>query len=387
MVNRTAHRFALLLLCPGLLLLFSSGVFAQVVKVTATPPSIADATKPSTVVLHVTKPDNSAVDQTFVDLLGSVKVGDATVQHQFDAARSDITITSPLNLTGAQRIQLLNKTGQPLGETTLQYPAARGQTDASSSTNTAGSNAGGGGADALAARINGTVNSPWYRISNILLFAALLAPFIYTLVRVINFSRASFRNPLGFPVGSFRAMLAFTLVAYLGFYILTSILTASDFQPPQSLLGIVATVVGFYFGTRSGEDATTDPGVSGIVRGMVRLGTNPARGAMVKFKRDDGTEPYIRITDVDGHFVVVGVKSGKYKVRAEATGSLPSDPVDLTVSEGSDQEIVVTLKPPTPPGPPAPPAQPNQPNPPNPPAQPGQPNPPGQPNQPGQPNP
>lgn len=344
----TAHRFALLLLCPGLLLLFSSGVRAQVVKVTANPSSIADAAKPSPVVLHVTKADNSDVDQTFNDQFGSVKVGDTTVQHQFDAAKGDITITPPASLTGAQKVQLLNKTGQPLGETTVQYPAATGST---------GSNAG-GNPDRLGQRIDDQVKSWWYRGVMALLFAALLLPFSLTLVRVIRFSRSSFRNPLGFPVGSFRAMLAYTLVAYLGFYILTSILTVSAFPPPDSLLGIVATVVGFYFGTRSTEE-TTDPGVSGIVRGIVRLGTNPARGATVKFKREDGTEPYIRITDVDGHFVVVGVKAGKYKVRAEITGSLPSDPVDVTVSEGSDQEIAITIKPPTPPTPPTPPNQPN----------------------------
>ena len=363
----TAHRFAFLLFCPALLLVFSSCVGAQVVKVTANPTAITDAAKPTPVVLHITKPDDSAVEQTFKDQLGSVKVGDATVQHQFDAAKADVTITPPASLTGTQKVQLLNKTGQTLGETTLQYPAATGS-NTPPMTNP----------DRLGARIDDTVKSTWYRGVIAILFAALVLPFVFTLVRVIRFSRSSFRNPLGFPVGSFRAMLAYTLVAYLGFYILTSILTASDFRPPESLLGIVATVVGFYFGTRSMEEGG-DPGVSGIVRGIVRLGTNPARGATVKFKRDDGTEPYIRITDVDGNFVLVGAKAGKYKVRAELTGATPSDPVDVTVSEGSDQEIVITLKPPTPPGPPPPPAQPNQPGQPNPPAPP---NPPGQPNQP-----
>ena len=60
----TAHRYALLLVSSGLLLLFSSGVRAQTVKVTANPSSITDATKPSAVVLHVTKADDSAVDKT-----------------------------------------------------------------------------------------------------------------------------------------------------------------------------------------------------------------------------------------------------------------------------------------------------------------------------------
>ena len=370
-IRHRTHRFALLLLYPGLMLLVSSGVHAQVVKVTANPSSIADAAKPSTVVLHVTKADDTAVDQTFTDQFGSVRVGDTTVQHQFNGAKGDITITPPAKLTGTQKVQLLNKTGQTLGETTLQYPVA---TESNAAAGTI--------PDRLGQRIDDTVKSTWYRGVMAILFAALLLPFSYTLVRVIRFSRSSFRNPLGFPVGSFRAILAYTLVAYLGFYILTSILTASSFEPPDSLLGIVATVVGFYFGTRSTEEGI--PGDSGIVRGIVRLGTNPARGATVKFKREDGTEPYIRITDVDGHFVVIGVKPGKYKVRAETTGSLPSDAVDVTVTEGSDQEIAITIKPPNPPAPPAPPAPPNQPGQPNPLTPPNQP---AQPIQPDQPNP
>jgi hypothetical protein len=186
------------------------------------------------------------------------------------------------------------------------------------------------------------MNSYWYYGIVTILFGGLLIPFGYTIARVIRFSRSSFRNALGFPVGSFRAILAYTLVAYLGFYILTSVLSVSEFKPPEFLLGIVATVVGFYFGSKTGEDGTPDPS-AGIVRGIVRIGTNPARGALVKFTREDGSEPYSRITDLEGHFELRGARAGKYKVIAVLTGSSPSKPQDLNITEGSDQEIEIVI--------------------------------------------
>jgi hypothetical protein len=334
-----AHRFAFVVLCPGLLLLFSSGISAQF-KMTAKPNSITDATKPGQVVLQVTKEDGTAVEAPFREQVGSVKVGDDTAPHQFGTAPGDINITPPANRTGAQTVQLLNKQGQQLAQTQLQYPAA------------GGSNPPAGGSNPAPTTTPTSPNEPlklpanwgWFFAIVSGLYAALMIPFVYTIYRVIRFSRSSFRNPLGFPVGSFRAMLAYTLVAYMGFYVLTSILSFSDFRPPESILGIVATVIGFYFGNRTGEEGTVDPGTAGIVRGIVRIGTNPARGATVKFKREDGTEPYSRITDIDGRFDLVGAKPGKYKVRAEASGSPPSDGVDVNVTEGSDQEIVITIK-------------------------------------------
>ena len=102
--------------------------------------------------------------------------------------------------------------------------------------------------------------------------------------------------------------------------------------------------MGFYFGTRSGEEGGADPGTSGIVRGIVRSGTNPARGAVVKFQRtSDGSQLYSRISDIDGRFDVVGVKPDKYTVSA-ATGGSASDALPISVSEGSDQEILLEIK-------------------------------------------
>lgn len=313
-------------------LILATNVCAQSqVNVTANLPAVTDASKPGDVVLHVTKTDGTAIDATFGSQLSSVNVGgtDAAIKST-DIPNGNITITPPANLTGSQRVQLFGPNNQLLGETQLQYP---GQTSAAA-TSTPGP---------IEIRQNSLSQSWWYRVSVLVLFALLLVVFGFTIYRVIRFSKSSFRNAGGFPVGSFRAILAFTLVAYLGFYILASVLSITDFPLPDSLLGIVATVIGFYFGSRSTEEGSAEAGPAGVVRGLVNAGPNPARGASVKFKRDDGTEPYIRVTDVEGRFAPVNAKPGKYTVRAEVTG-LPPGEVAITVSEGSDQEIVIPIK-------------------------------------------
>lgn len=315
-----------------MILILAASAFAQSqVKVTASPPSVTDASKPGDVVLHVTKTDGSAIDATFGSQLMSVNVGGTPAAiKSTDIPNGSITITPPANLTGSQRVQLFGPNNQSLGETQLQYP---GQSSAAASS-TPGP---------IEIRQNSLSQSWWYRVAVLVLFALLLVVFGYTIYRVIRYSRSSFRNAGGFPVGSFRAILAFTLVAYLGFYILASILSITNFPPPDSLLGIVATVIGFYFGSRSTEEGSAEAGPAGLVRGLVNAGPNPARGALVKFKREDGTEPYIRITDVEGRFAPVHAKPGKYTVRAEVTGLTPGE-VTITVTEGSDQEIVISVK-------------------------------------------
>jgi hypothetical protein len=99
------------------------------------------------------------------------------------------------------------------------------------------------------------LESNWYPLVISLLFAVLLLGFAATIARVILRSKSSFRSPLGLPEGSLRAMLAFLLVAFLGFYVYASVLSLSDFKLPDALLGIIATVIGFYFGSRSVEGA------------------------------------------------------------------------------------------------------------------------------------
>ena len=306
-------------------------VFAQTAQliVTPDPSSVSDAATPSDVVLHLIKADGTGVPQNFASQLGSVKVGTtAAVIKATDERTATVTITPPANLTGTQTVQLLDRTGQLLGQTRLQYPAQSATSNATPPP--------------IEVRQNSLSQSWWYRVAVIVFFLLVVGIFVFTLARVINFSRSSFRNPLGFPVGSFRAMLAFTLVAFLGFYIFASVLSISNFPPPESLLGIVATVIGFYFGSRTSEEGATDPGVAGIVRGMVNAGKEPAAGAIVRFRREDGSEPYMRVTDMVGRFTPVNAKPGKYTVHAELTG-LKAAEVTITVAEGSDQEIVITL--------------------------------------------
>ena len=326
-----ARRFLMVVLGHTLLLSCFSFALAQTVNVAVNPTSVADPTKPAPVTMRVTKPDGAAVDAGFNDQVGAVQVGAVDVAFKPGTAPGEITFTPRADLKGAQKVELFNKTGQSLGTTQLQYP------DAAAGTTTTPV------PDRAEDRRDRLMNSKWYYGMVSLIFAGLLFPFAYIIVRVIQFSKSSFRSPLGFPVGSFRAILAYTLVAYLGFYILTSVLSVAAFDPPEYLLGIVATVVGFYFGSRTGEEGTVDPS-AGIVRGIVRLGTNPARGALVEFKRDDGKVPYTRITDVEGHFELRGARAADYTVTATITGSSPSDPKKITVAEGSDQEIELVIK-------------------------------------------
>jgi len=302
-------RLAIMASCLTVILILAYGVYAQQaqLKLTVTSAPITDASKPADVVLHVTHSNGTGIDQNTVTQFGSVKVGDASVSiKSTDVAGSNVTFTPPPNLTGIQKVQLLDKNNQALGETQLQYPP---QSPSPTPTATP---------SAIETRQNNLSGSLWYTLSILVLFGFMLATFVILIYRVIKFSRSSFRTATGFPVGSFRTILAFILVALLAFYVLTSILSISEFSPPQSLLGIVATVIGFYFGSRSSEEGAVDPGVAGIVRGIVTAGPVPARGAVVKFRRDDGTEPYIRVTDVEGRFTPVSASARVLALRTRS---------------------------------------------------------------------
>lgn len=183
----------------------------------------------------------------------------------------------------------------------------------------------------------------WYYVLVSLMFFAVLVPFVLAIYRGTSGSPATNNRPLGLPVGSFRSILAYSLVAYLGFYVLTSILSVSLFAPPDFLLGIVATVIGFYFGSRAGGDEETST-KTGTVRGIVRQGTFPARGALIRFRRtDDNTVPYSRLSDLDGRFELRGAKPGGYIVSASLTGAQPSPDQEISVAEGSDHEIEINI--------------------------------------------
>ena len=68
-----------------------------------------------------------------------------------------------------------------------------------------------------------------------MIFFGLLIGFAATIMRVILRSKSSFRSPLGLPDGSLRAVLAFLLVAFLGFYVYANVLSLSQTLNYRSL--------------------------------------------------------------------------------------------------------------------------------------------------------
>ncbi|MBU4260572.1 MAG: carboxypeptidase-like regulatory domain-containing protein [Proteobacteria bacterium] len=314
----TKRWFIMTVICSALLLLFGSDCSAQTVTLT---PGSVEIAKLQPIVLHITKADGSS-DSVCINQVAFVKVGDQLALFQKDAER--ITITPPKLTPGKQFVQLLDKDYREIAKGELIYQ-----------------NVSSGGEEA---RRNQLANSNWYYILVSCMFLCVLGPFVLAIYRGTSGSHTTGHRPLGLPVGSFRSILAYSLVAYLGFFVLTSILSVSQFAPPDFLLGIVATVIGFYFGSRAGDEGEASQ-KTGTVLGIVRYGTNPARGASVKFKRSaDGTEPYSRISDLEGRFVLKGAAPGKYKVCASLTGSSPSDEQEISVAEGSDHEIEILIK-------------------------------------------
>ena len=185
----------------------------------------------------------------------------------------------------------------------------------------------------------------WFPILVALMFALVLIPFAWTIMRAIRYSKSTFNNPLGLPEGSLRAMLAFMLVSFLGFYVLASILSISDIKPPEFLIGIVATVIGFYFGSRSLEERGASTAVrTGAVEGTVtdKAGA-PAVGATVELSQS-GVKKFTQPTDITGKYKVDNVPTGNYDVQATLSGHNPSNSSKIKVSAGTTQKADLQLK-------------------------------------------
>jgi hypothetical protein len=193
-------------------------------------------------------------------------------------------------------------------------------------------------------RRNQLVNTYWYYALISLIFAAVLLPFSYSIYRAVRYSKSTY-GPLGLPEGSLRALLAFTLVVFLGLYILASVLSLSDFRPPDFLLGIVATVIGFYFGSRTGEEKAGGTAArTGTVEGTVtNAGGAPAVGATVEVTQTDGTKQTGK-ADAQGKYKIEKVPAGAHDVQASLTGQTPSDKTKVTVKVGETQTVNLTLK-------------------------------------------
>lgn len=190
------------------------------------------------------------------------------------------------------------------------------------------------------------LESNWYPLVISLLFGVLLLGFAGTIARVILRSKSSFRSPLGLPEGSLRAMLAFMLVAFLGFYVYASVLSLSDFKLPDALLGIIATVIGFYFGSRSveGAGAGAKSEQTGSVDGSVldKNGT-PAGGATVDLSQA-GVKKFTQTADLSGKFKFDNVPIGDYDIQASKSDHTPSDSAKTKVTTGRTQTVNLKLK-------------------------------------------
>jgi hypothetical protein len=186
-------------------------------------------------------------------------------------------------------------------------------------------------------------NSYWFFTIVTLMFGAVLIPFVYIIVRAIKFSSGTY-GPLGMPEGSIRAILAYMLLAFLGFYILTSVLSVTDFKPPEFLLGVVATVIGFYFGSRTGEDKGTGTRITGAVEGNVTDKTGAsAGGADVELSQSDGKK-LTQKADANGKYKFENVPAGDYDIKASLTGHQSSVPAKLKIKAGGTQTMNLRLQ-------------------------------------------
>jgi hypothetical protein len=339
--NRIVALAVIILAVVGVLLYRALPANAQTLTTTATPNTVNPA-KPEPVKLQILK--DNAPDTATLAKVKTLKVGTETVTPTTDA-QENVTFTPPANLAGQQSFSLLDSGGKPVTDDKnnavppLQLTYAMPNAVASPTPEISWLekfNAQG--------RQNTLTSQPWYYWVIIGVFLSLSIPFVFAITRAILRSRATFRTPSGLPVGSFRAILAYTLVLFLGLYVLVSLLTMTSFPPPEFLLGIVATVVGFYFGSRTGEEGGAIDTRVGTVRGIVRRGSGPAVGATVKLMVvADKSEPYSRITDIDGRFSVNGVRAEKYKVIAETKTPPGTGEKEVTVTEGSDHEIEIII--------------------------------------------
>lgn len=231
--------------------------------------------------------------------------------------------------------------------------------NATSNTNTStnqnqNANDGKGGADQNAAKTTPSpvdirtklLDSSWYPLVVSLLFGALVLGFAGTIARVILRSKSSFRSPLGLPEGSLRAMLAFLLVTFLGFYVYASVLSLSmEFQMPDALLGIIATVIGFYFGSRSVEGAGAGAKTqTGSVDGsVVDSSGTPASGATIDLSQG-GVKKLTQTSDLKGKFKFDDVPIGEYEIQASLATHTPSDAAKIKVTAGGTQTVNLKLK-------------------------------------------
>lgn len=134
------------------------------------------------------------------------------------------------------------------------------------------------------------------------------------------------------------------LVAFLGFYVYESVISLSDLNLPESLLGIVATVIGFYFGSRSAE-GKSEKVTTGQIEGTVVDDTGAAAGGATVDLSQAGGKKITKKADAKGKFKFDEVPIGEYDIQASLTGKNPSDPAKVKVTAGDTQTVNLKLKP------------------------------------------
>jgi len=269
----------------------------------ASPPSISLTASPG-----VDRDRLKAADHAMID--GSRVPVQATV--------NGVTLTPPPLPPGTKTIQLQDAANAVLAIASVEYSAMT--TD----------------------KARNTLAQPsWFYSLVTMLFVATVLPFAAAIVASVwRGQSGQTTTPLGLPEGTVRAVLAFSFVVYLGVYVLANALCRPDLKPPDFLTGVVATVVGFYFGSRSSATARSSDTASGAAAGAITGTLSDANGtgvsgAAVILARKGAPAAAIKraTTDAAGAFTFSVLDSGTYTLTATSGASTAVS--DVTVSGGS----------------------------------------------------
>lgn len=280
-------------------------------------PNVVDAGRQSKVVVAAVDPASAGalktVDHATVDgVLAQAQVSD-----------TGVTVALPVLPAGNKTIRLLDASETTVAEARVEYRASE---------------------TGNPTRI---VYTNWFYLLVTLLFGSTVLPFTVAIMTSVwrGASGQSSTSPLGLPVGTVRAVLAFCLVVYLGLYVLASVLSLSDFKPPDFLTGIVATVIGFYFGSRNDTARPTPPdgatgtpagGTGGITGRVLDAAGSAAPNVTVVAARSGAPATDIKrsISDADGRFSFSALAPGMYTLTA-TSGTVSATATVTTQAAGT----------------------------------------------------
>lgn len=188
-------------------------------------------------------------------------------------------------------------------------------------------------------RTNYVISQWWYNVLVSIVFLLVTIPFVFIIARSIKYSGSTYRSALGMPDGSIRAIIALILVVLVALYVLAGVLTATMIKPPEYLIGIVATVIGFYFGSRSeGAGESNSRGNGGVKGKVVDAAGKPVSGALVKLTRGEKFELAVP-TNLTGDYEIKGAWPGAVSLQAVLDGQIPSESKAVTITGGKTEEV------------------------------------------------